>query len=238
MGRMLDDHQPVLEFIFNNYHYSLLCTGWEDESLQEILKHIRVALNLPATLELKARIESAQTFLPQAIKLSEIFPLLCDNGRLEICIDNLSEYPAANAKSSAKSVRAYSNNQSQNQYGGRIVGHLEGQFESEIIHRKEKYFVMPYQTLRSLQDHLKNDFVGVWINRLCGTVLGAAITIFITLQNNSISEMFRSNLKTALFFCLFLLFILTVLERFGRPKDRRSLESLINGLVKEDDHHA
>ena len=54
----MPEDQPILEFAFNNYLYSLPCT--EGESLQAILKHIRIALNLPDSLELKARAEASR----------------------------------------------------------------------------------------------------------------------------------------------------------------------------------
>jgi len=31
--------------------------------------------------------------------------------------------------------------------------------------------------------------------------------------------------------------LFALFEKFGRPKDRRFLESLISGLVREDEHH-
>jgi hypothetical protein len=232
---MEDEADSILEFAFNNNYYSFAGTGMEDEALHEVLRQIKVALNLSESVALAVRTEPGRPFLDETLKLSEVLRMLADSAssNLEICID-LSPFASERAvtKGKAKSKGPQTNWDPKRQPDGSINLQIESTFQRDLIHYENTYVLLPALMLRQFQGHLKSDSMARWINRLCGSVLGASITIVVALQNTGIHEIFRSNLKLALFFCLFCTIAFGLLEVFGRPKDRRSLEALIDSLLK------
>lgn len=231
--------ENVLDFAFNHNHYSFPTAGWENKPLHDFLQAVKGFLNLSASLKLQAR-EPGRTFLDESLMLANVLEMLerDDLNYLEICIDNLSEFSNAPrevviAEKKVRSADAWEVNRPPD---GKLNFAFSSSFEREVYHWEDKYVVLPSLMLKQFQDHLKNDFMARWLNRLCGSVLGAAITIFVTLQNSSLTDVFRTALWTALFFCVFCIVAFGLIEAFGRPKDIRSLATLIDSLLKRGDH--
>jgi hypothetical protein len=232
--------ETVLQFAFNQDHFSFPIAGWENMQLHEILHEVKHALKLSDSLKLQARLEPGKPFLDESLLLSNVLEMLdcSDVNYLEICIDNLSQIanvlPAV--VHSAKKVRSEADWEAKRPPDGKLNFDFHSSFSREVYHWEDKYVVLPSLMLKQFQDHLKNDFMERWLNRLCGSVLGAAITIFVTLQNSGLSDVFRTALWTALFFCVFCIIAFGLIEAFGRPKDIRSLSTLIDSLLKRGDH--
>ena len=232
---MADHAESILEFTFNYNHYSFASTGMQDSPLREILQELKKPLNLAESVKLKARLEPASPFLDESLKLSEVLGSieLAGTNYLEVCIDNLNQL----SSDTPTAVRAAKNIVlARREPDGQLNFDINTSFSRDVYHWEDKYVVIPALMLKQFRDHLKNDFMARWINRLCGTVLGAGLTIFVTLQNSDISDLFRSSLVTALFFCVFCVIAFGLIEALGRPKDRRSFETLIDSLLKGEEH--
>lgn len=232
---------PTLLFTFNSFEYSLPCKGLENKTLREALDHVRSVLNLPPLVALDARIQSSTVFLDQKTGMAEVLSRLGGDKHLELSINNIGGLPgakdpkdtrvadAADLASGGEETRTASELQV-----GEVRTYINIEAPDTVYRPKpEGKVLIDRYLLPMLHDHLKNDLRATWVNRICGALLGASITIGVTLSNSSLPEMFRSNLRVAFFFCVIFLLALAVIEKFSRPKQGKSLENMIGNLMKD-----
>lgn len=223
--------ESVLIMHFNGCQIDLPYKSQENKNLRDALVHVRRIMNVPSWMILSARDPENTGFLNEEIQLSEVAQKLEGDKYLEISIEF-----SASSEPFSKDIRTA--------VGASFTRQFEDRTDPDetrpTISLEEKIYpfgpdgvvVIRRNMLPILRDHLRYDHASVWINRICGALLGASITIGLTLFNDSLSEMFRSNLKLALLFCAAFLLALAGIEKYGRSGRSDSLETLIDNSVK------